>query len=186
MGTEHHRNHVYRMRPAKAGAERYVIRLMNQGREAEALAYMKAKGLVESFAGAPDSKPVSTPEIVQRPTASNVDEPLPQYRLARDVVPEGVRYARIHREMGNPLLKVAICEDTKEEVLLWIGHREQSMAKMRKGRLIGQVFTIQRNPDKLQGGWTLWRRLFNLTRAYRIHTGRNHDPEICHPIYRRR
>ena len=145
------------MRTAHAGKERYVVRLMNQGRKDDAIAYMKEHGMTQAFVGAPESKPVSVPDKVDPTPANPSDYKYPDFRVARDPVPEGVRYAKIHRELGHELQKVAIMEDDQTEVLLWMGLREQEMARRRKGRVIGQVFAIEPNPEKLQGGWRLWR-----------------------------
>lgn len=161
------------MRSAKVGRERHVVRLVNAGKELEAARYMSLHGMVGNFAGAPQDKPVgagaldltqdgpalaplgaAAQEVQKAPEAVQY----PDFKPAREAVPGGVRYGRILRELGNELMKKAICEDDGEEVLLWMSLREQQGAKNRRGRLIGQVFAIEKNPDEAQGGWRIWRR----------------------------
>lgn len=87
----------------------------------------------------------------------------PDFKPTRDPVPEGVKWARIKRELGHELQKVAVYEEDdhlpqekRREVLVWMTLREQRDSQARKGRLIGQVFAIEPNPEERQGGYRLW------------------------------
>lgn len=153
------------MRTAHRGKERHVVKLMNLGRRDEAVAYMKTHGMIEAFQGAPEWKPISAPEGEKRPIQSSPDEyHYPEFKPIRDPLPPGVRWARILRELGNELQKVVTFEsddpkpvESRVTALLWMGIREQKDARTR-GRLIGQTFPIESNPDTLQGGYRVWRR----------------------------
>jgi hypothetical protein len=152
------------MRNARPGRERYVVQLMNKGLPDEAVAYMKRHGMIQAFVGAPGWKPVSVPEPV--PIQSSPDAyRYPEFKPVRDPVPEGVKWARVKRELGNELQKVMVLEDDfdlpehkRREVLAWMSLREQQLAGATRGRLIGQTFPIEKNPDERQGGWRVWRR----------------------------
>lgn len=147
------------MRKARSGKERWVVRLMKQGRREDAAAYMKAHGLVQGFAGGPEYKAVSAPEVPLVAKAPAAPEPYkyPEFKPIRDPLPPQVRYARIKRELGHELQKVAVLEeDASVEVLVWMTLRQQKDAVNRKGRLIGQVFPIEANPDDRQGGYRVW------------------------------
>lgn len=160
------------MRKAHAGPERWVVRLMKQGKTQEALAYMRTKGLVANFIGAPQFAPVGQAGVMTRPEPVPAPVPekpkmypgnvapyvYPDFKPVRDPVPEQVKYAKIHRELGHELQKVAILEGGEVQVLVWVGLKEQRDLIARKGRLIGQVLPIEPNPEPLQGGWRIYRR----------------------------
>jgi len=153
-------------RPPHKGKERYVVRLMKLGREADALAYMKAHGLIQDFRGAPQYKPVSTSE--EHPAAltqKQIDDnyKYPDFIPHRDPLPKGVKWAKCKRELAHELQKVftweqeaGLPEHRRHEFLVWMSLREQASAKYR-GRLVGQVFPVEPNPDERQGGWRIHR-----------------------------
>lgn len=163
------------MRAAKIGKECYVVRLMNAGKREKAVEYMAQHGMTADFRGAPEYKrpgegalnlATGTPVPVEAPTAPDAaDFKYPDFRPIRDPLPEGVFYAKIKRELGHELQKVVTYEDDfhlpehkRREALLWITLREQADYVTKRGRLIGQVVAIERNPDDRQGGFRLWRR----------------------------
>lgn len=152
------------MRTARAGRERHVVALMNRGLRDEAIGYMKMHGIIQGFAGAPEWKPVSAPEKPMG-LAKAEEYVYPDFKPVREPLPDGVVYARIKREMAHELQKVAELEEDghlppmqRRERLVWMSLREQKDAVNRKGRLVGQVFPIEVNPDDLQGGFRVWRR----------------------------
>lgn len=153
------------VRTARAGKERHVVKLMNQGRRDDAIAYMKKNGIIQAFEGAPEWKPVSEPQPQPQPIQSSPDEyRYPEFKPVREPLPEGVRWARIRRELAHELQKVIVFEEDehlpehkRRQALLWMALREQDMAK-RRGRLIGQEVPVEENPEERQGGYRLWRR----------------------------
>lgn len=155
------------MRKAR-GAERWVITLMKRGETAKAVAFMRARGLTQNFEGAPQFAPVGQAGVMTRPEPApekpkmypgNVPPYVyPDFKPVREPMPAGVKWAKIHRELGHQLQKVAILEGTEVQVLVWMGLKEQTDWIKQKGRLIGQVFPIEANPEPLQGGYRIYRR----------------------------
>ena len=156
------------MRNARDGKERYVVRLMNRGDRDGAVAYMKKHGMVQAFSGAPEWKPVSAPEpasvTVLEAQSVVTDIPgdpnykYPDFKPARDPVPEGVRYARISAEYANRIMKVIVFEDDGSIGRLFMGLQEQRDWIRRKGRLIGQTFPVEKNTNPQQEGFRIWKR----------------------------
>lgn len=142
---------------------------MRAGKQDQALAYMRSKGMTANFAGAPKEGRVGTVGAIIRPEpksdpAAVADMPgdpnykYPDFKPIREPVPEGVRYARILRELSHVNQKVGFFEDDQGvQILIWMTLDQQQKAKARKGRLIGQVFPIERNPDERQAGWRIYR-----------------------------
>ena len=55
-------------------------------------------------------------------------------------------------------MKIIEFEDDQCPGLGFMGISEQNAAIKRKGKLVGQTFAWEVNPDTVQGGWRLWRR----------------------------
>ena len=146
------------MRKAKTGKERWVVRLMKEGKSLEAAAYMKREGMIQNFAGAPQSAPISNPKAETEQFVQPKEYRYPDFKPVRDPVPAGIRWARVTRHLANQLMKIIEFEDDQCPGIGFMGIREQNAAIKRKGKLVGQTFAWEVNPDTVQGGWRLWRR----------------------------
>jgi hypothetical protein len=83
----------------------------------------------------------------------------PDFKPVRELVPEGVRWALVTRELGNVRQKEVRFEDGAEPKtgILWMGYKEIEHAKHR-GRVLGTSYPIKSNPDLEQGGYIIYRK----------------------------
>lgn len=155
------------MRKARPGKECRVVTLVRQGKTDEARAYMKKNGLIQPFEGAPTDD--FRPEAVLKDdsgvpvTAPPVAYVYPDFKPAREPLPEGRKYVRVLRELGHELQKIATFEeddhlppDKRRQILFWLTLREQADLKKRGIRIIGRTFAACENLEPRQGGWRTW------------------------------
>ena len=84
-----------------------------------------------------------------------VEEPVPEFKPARDVLPKGVRWARVVRQAVNRRLREVLFEDNNRTGALWLTERQVCRGEAR----LGKTVPVTWNDDELRpDSWKLWKK----------------------------